>query len=104
MSQLRIQRGPPLPESIHVGIVFAYWYHSSLTLKVFGTVVHSAGGISAVSFYFLCPGAAELRAAVTAGKIANIVEIYFYVTGNDIVLKSSAGSNTIKVNSSPVFA
>jgi hypothetical protein len=84
--------------------VFAYWYHSSLALKVFRTVVHSAGGIPAVSFHFLCPGAAELRAAVATGKIANIVEIDFYVTGNNIVFKSSAGSNTIKVNRSPVFA
>jgi hypothetical protein len=71
---------------------------------VFWTVVHCAGRVSALAVNFLCPGTAELRAAVTTSKIANIVEIDFYITGHNVVFKTSGVLDLFKVHSSPGLA
>ena len=37
--QVLVQRGPPFPESLHVGIVLTVWYRTPPALEVLGCVV-----------------------------------------------------------------
>jgi hypothetical protein len=69
-----------------------------------GVIVCCASRIAAQAIYFILPATAELWTAITAFEIAGMIKVDFYISGYNVVFKTSAVFDGIIIGGGPWLA